>query len=45
LTDPERHPSTHRNRRQATKDEQPELVLDAIRDVVQAVWAGDLVPH
>ena len=25
--------------------EQPELVLDAIRDVVQAVRAGDLVPH
>jgi pimeloyl-ACP methyl ester carboxylesterase len=27
------------------QDEQPELVLDAIRDVVQAVRAGDLVPH
>jgi pimeloyl-ACP methyl ester carboxylesterase len=27
------------------QDDQPELVLDAIRDVVQAVWAGDLVPH
>ena len=26
-------------------DEQPELVLDAIRDVVLAVRAGDLVPH
>ena len=26
-------------------DEQPELVLDAIRDVVMAVRAGDLVPH
>jgi pimeloyl-ACP methyl ester carboxylesterase len=25
--------------------QQPELVLDAIRDVVQAVRAGDLVPH
>jgi pimeloyl-ACP methyl ester carboxylesterase len=25
--------------------EQPELVLDAIRDVVRAVRAGDLVPH
>jgi len=25
--------------------EQPELVLDAIRDAVQAVRAGDLVPH
>ena len=25
--------------------EQPELVLDAVRDVVQAVRAGDLVPH
>jgi pimeloyl-ACP methyl ester carboxylesterase len=25
--------------------EQPELVLDAIRDVVLAVRAGDLVPH
>jgi pimeloyl-ACP methyl ester carboxylesterase len=25
--------------------EQPELVLDAIHDVVQAVRAGDLVPH
>ena len=25
--------------------EQPELVLDAIRDVVQAVRAGDLIPH
>jgi pimeloyl-ACP methyl ester carboxylesterase len=25
--------------------EQPELVLDAIRDVVMAVRAGDLVPH
>jgi pimeloyl-ACP methyl ester carboxylesterase len=25
--------------------EQPELVLDAIRDVVEAVRAGDLVPH
>jgi pimeloyl-ACP methyl ester carboxylesterase len=25
--------------------EQPELVLDAIRDVVQAVRASDLVPH
>ena len=27
------------------QDDQPELVLDAIRDVVQAVRAGDLVPH
>ena len=27
------------------QDEQPELVLDAIRDVVLAVRAGDLVPH
>jgi pimeloyl-ACP methyl ester carboxylesterase len=27
------------------QDEQPELVLDAIRDVVRAVRAGDLVPH
>jgi hypothetical protein len=27
------------------QDDQPELVLDAIRDGVQAVWAGDLVPH
>jgi pimeloyl-ACP methyl ester carboxylesterase/outer membrane murein-binding lipoprotein Lpp len=27
------------------QDEQPELVLDAIHDVVQAVRAGDLVPH
>ena len=27
------------------QDEQPELVLDAIRDVVVAVRAGDLVPH
>jgi pimeloyl-ACP methyl ester carboxylesterase len=26
-------------------EEQPELVLDAIRDVVLAVRAGDLVPH
>jgi pimeloyl-ACP methyl ester carboxylesterase len=26
-------------------DEQPELVLDAIRDVVQVVRADDLVPH
>jgi pimeloyl-ACP methyl ester carboxylesterase len=25
--------------------EQPELVLDALRDVVLAVRAGDLVPH
>ena len=25
--------------------EQPELVLDAVHDVVQAVRAGDLVPH
>jgi hypothetical protein len=25
--------------------DQPELVLDAIRDVVLAVRAGDLVPH
>jgi pimeloyl-ACP methyl ester carboxylesterase len=25
--------------------EQPELVLDAIHDVVQAVRTGDLVPH
>jgi pimeloyl-ACP methyl ester carboxylesterase len=25
--------------------EQPELVLDAIRDIVRAVRAGDLVPH
>ena len=25
--------------------EQPEVVLDAIRDVVRAVRAGDLVPH
>jgi pimeloyl-ACP methyl ester carboxylesterase len=25
--------------------ERPELVLDAIRDVVRAVRAGDLVPH
>jgi pimeloyl-ACP methyl ester carboxylesterase len=25
--------------------EQPELVLEAIRDVVRAVRAGDLVPH
>jgi pimeloyl-ACP methyl ester carboxylesterase len=27
------------------QDEQPELVLDAIRDVVLAVRAGDLMPH
>jgi pimeloyl-ACP methyl ester carboxylesterase len=27
------------------QDDQPELVLDAIRDVVLAVRAGDLVPH
>jgi pimeloyl-ACP methyl ester carboxylesterase len=27
------------------QDDQPELVLDAIRDVVRAVRAGDLVPH
>jgi pimeloyl-ACP methyl ester carboxylesterase len=27
------------------QDEQPELVLDAIRDVVRAVRAGNLVPH
>jgi pimeloyl-ACP methyl ester carboxylesterase len=27
------------------QDEQPELVLDAIRDVVLAVRAGDLIPH
>ena len=27
------------------QDEQPELVLDAIRDVVLAVRAGDPVPH
>jgi pimeloyl-ACP methyl ester carboxylesterase len=27
------------------QDEQPELVLDAIQDVVLAVRAGDLVPH
>ena len=27
------------------QDEQPELVLDAVRDVVLAVRAGDLVPH
>jgi pimeloyl-ACP methyl ester carboxylesterase len=27
------------------QDDQPELVLDAIRDVVQAVRADDLVPH
>jgi pimeloyl-ACP methyl ester carboxylesterase len=27
------------------QEEQPELVLDAIRDVVQAVRADDLVPH
>jgi pimeloyl-ACP methyl ester carboxylesterase len=27
------------------QDEQPELVLNAIRDVVLAVRAGDLVPH
>ena len=27
------------------QDEQPELVLDAIGDVVRAVRAGDLVPH
>jgi len=27
------------------QDEQPELILDAIRDVVQAVRASDLVPH
>jgi pimeloyl-ACP methyl ester carboxylesterase len=27
------------------QDEQPELVLDAIRDVVHAVRSGDLVPH
>jgi pimeloyl-ACP methyl ester carboxylesterase len=25
--------------------EQPELVLDAIHDIVQAARAGDLVPH
>jgi pimeloyl-ACP methyl ester carboxylesterase len=27
------------------QDDQPELVLDAIRNVVRAVRAGDLVPH
>jgi hypothetical protein len=27
------------------QDDQPELVLDAIRDVVRAVRADDLVPH
>jgi hypothetical protein len=27
------------------QDEQPKLVLDAIRDVVLAVRAGDLIPH
>jgi pimeloyl-ACP methyl ester carboxylesterase len=27
------------------QDEQPELVLDAMHDVVRAVRAGDLVPH
>jgi pimeloyl-ACP methyl ester carboxylesterase len=25
--------------------QQPDLVLNAIRDVVSAVWSGDLVPH